>query len=89
MVNKPFDQTFSYAPLFKNLERLGLTVYDLRKKTHTSETDILRLLEGKPVTISSLCRIALLLGLELNDVVAMNYDWDYEQSKELRKTLLC
>lgn len=89
MVNKTFDKTFSYAPLYKSLERLGLTVKDLRKKVHISETDISKLTEGRPVTISTLCKTALLLGLELSDVVELNHDWEYDESKEFRKTLLC
>ena len=89
MVNKSFDQTFSYAPLFQNLEKLGLTVYDLRRKENVSESVIINLLEGRPVLISTLCKIALLLGLELNDIVSLDHDWKYDQAKELRRQLLC
>ena len=87
MLNKSFDHTFSYAPLFENLEKLGITVYDLRWKTHTSDTVILKLLEGKPIMISALCKIAIQLGLEMNDVVEIDYSWDYETSKEFKKSI--
>ena len=89
MVNKSFDQTFSYAPLFQNLEKLGLTVYDLRRRAHISDSVIINLLEGRPVLISTLCKIALLLGLELSDIVSLDHDWKYGETKDLRKQLLC
>lgn len=87
MLNSSFDHTFSYAPLFENLQKLGLTPYDLKYKTHTSDGVILKLIEGKPIMISALCKIAIQLGLELNDVVEMDYSWNYEQSKEFKKSL--
>jgi len=87
MLNRSFDHTFSYAPLLENLEKLGLTPYDLKHKTHTSDGVILKILEGKPIMISALCKIAIQLGLELTDVVEMDYTWDYEQSKEFKKSI--
>lgn len=89
MVNKSFDKAFSYAPLFKNLEKLGLTVYDLRRKAHISNSVIINLLEARPVLISTLCKISLLLDLELSDIVSLDHDWKYDEAKELRKKLLC
>lgn len=38
--------------------------------------------------ISALCKIAIQLGLELNDVVEMDYSWNYEESKEFKKSLV-
>ena len=89
MVNKSFDKTFSYAPLYESLEKLGLTVSDLRKKAHVSNSDIIKLREGKPVLISTLGRIALMLGLELKDVVEIDNSWTYDESEDLRKRILC
>ena len=89
MVNKSFDRTFSYAPLFNSLEKNGLSVYDLRRKAHINDSVIIKLLEGRPVLISTLCKIALLLGLELSDIVSLDRDWKYDETKDLRKQLLC
>ena len=89
MINKSFDQTFSYAPLFENLEKFDLSVSDLRRKAHISDSVVINLLEGRPVLISTLCKIALSLGLELNDVVALDHNWRYDESKELRRQILC
>ncbi len=89
MLNKSFDHTFSYAPLFENLEKLNLEVSDLRKKAHVGDSVIIKLYEGKPLLISTLCKIALSLGLELSDIVAIDYTWTYDEAKELRKQLLC
>ena len=89
MLNKSFDHTFSYTPLFENLEKFGLAVSDLRKKAHVSDSVIIKLYEGEPVLISILCKIALSLGLELSDVVAIDTSWTYDESKELRKQILC
>ena len=89
MLNKSFDHTFSYEPLFENLEKLGLSVSDLRKKVHISSPDITKLQEGKPVLISTLCKIALMLGIELSDVVEIDNSWNFDESKELRKRILC
>ena len=89
MLNKSFDHTFSYAPLFENLEKLNLEVSDLRKRAHVGDSDIIKLYEGEPLLISTLCKIALSLGLELSDIVAIDYNWTYDEAKELRKQLLC
>lgn len=67
--------TFDYSPLFELLSRLGLSLEEFRKRCKLAESTCYKITIGKPIMISSLCKICILLGVELADVVAINYDW--------------
>ncbi len=85
MKQSSFDHTFSYAPLFENLNKLGMDIEDLKRRCHLGDSTVIKLLTGQPVYISVLCKIAIMIGLGLDDVVDIDYNWNYEDSLEFKR----
>lgn len=72
--------TFDYSPLFELLSNLGLSLEDFRKRCKLAESTVYKISIGKPIMISSICKICILLGVELSDVIAINYQWQPKDS---------
>ena len=70
------DYPHSYQPLFDTLDKLGYSLEDLQKKARLADSTILKISWGKPIMISSICKIAILLGVDITDIVAPDYTWD-------------
>ena len=71
-------KSFSYNPLYNTMQKLGIDFSDLRKSAKLAPQTVDKLISGERVMISVICKICLVLGCELSDVVALNYEWDIE-----------
>lgn len=75
----------SYAPLFETLDKFGYSLKDLQRKANLADKTMLKIINGDPVMISSICKIAILLGVELSDIVAPNFSWTPPPGKPRKK----
>ena len=67
---------YTYEPLFQLLDKLDMTLDDLAEKKVLSAGTIEKIATGQQVMAASVAKICLELGCELNDVIALNYDYD-------------
>lgn len=68
------NNTFSYAPLFSLLDKLQLTPITFAKTCNLAEKTVLKIYSNEPIMISSVCKIAIKLGVELQDIIEINYN---------------
>lgn len=74
--------SFNYDPLYDTMQKLGIDFDDLRKTAKLGQKTVDKLISGDRVMISVVAKICLLLGCELSDVVALNYEWDIEHDNK-------
>ena len=74
--------SYNYEPLYDTMHKLGIDFDDLKKSAKLGQKTVDKLIAGDRVMISVIAKICLVLGCELSDVVALNYEWDIEHDNK-------
>ena len=85
MTDRP--DSFSYAPLFRSLEKLGLKTYDLDDLAHIGLYTVCQINAGKSIGLYDLAKIVYYLGLDLSDILEFNHRPADVASAEINKYL--
>ena len=61
------------------MNKLGIDFKCLKKQAQLGESTVEKLINGDRVMISVITKLCIILGCDLNDIVAINYEWDIER----------
>ena len=81
------DLPYTFEPLFAFLEQLDMTPEDLVSQKILLESTLEKIVNGQPVTLSTVAKLCIYLGCDFSEIVSINYAYDSnEQIEQIEPT---